>query len=114
MVESYVPDAGHVVWLSLDPRVGREQSGRRPFLVLTPREYNAKTSLSVGVPITSKRKNYPFEVPLKAGGSIAGVILADQIKSLDWRARLADFAEQVPPSTLRSVRTMLATFRQLN
>ena len=114
MVADYVPDVGHIVWLSpLDPQRGREQTGRRPFLVLSPRAYNAKTSLSVGVPITSQRKGYPFEVPLKAGGSIAGVVLADQIKSLDWRARLADFAEEVSPPTLRTVRRLLATFLEL-
>ncbi|MDQ2865831.1 MAG: type II toxin-antitoxin system PemK/MazF family toxin [Candidatus Eremiobacteraeota bacterium] len=102
-----------MVWLSLDPQRGREQAGRRPFLVLSPRAYNAKTSLSVGVPITSQRKGYPFEVPLKAGSSIVGVALADQVKSLDWRARLADFAEEVSPATLRSVRRLLATLLEL-
>lgn len=113
MVDEYVPDVGHIVWLSLDPQRGREQAGRRPFLVLSPRAYNAKTSLSVGVPITSKRKGYPFEVPLTAGSSVAGVALADQVKSLDWRARLADFAEEVSPGTLHSVRRLLATLLEL-
>lgn len=113
MVASYVPDVGHIVWLSLDPQRGREQAGRRPFLVLSLRAYNAKTSLSVGVRITSQRKGYPFEVPLKAGSSIAGVALADHVKSLDWRARLAEFAEEVSPATLRSVRRLLATFFEL-
>ena len=97
----------------MDPQQGREQAGRRPFLVLSPRAYNAKTSLSVGVPITSQRKGYPFEVPLKAGRSIAGVALADQVKSLDWRVRFAVFAEEVSPATLRSVRQLLATFLKL-
>lgn len=113
MVASYVPDVGHVVWLSLDPQRGREQAGRRPFLVLSRRAYNVKTSLSVGAPITSERKGYPFEVPLQAASSIAGVVLVDQIKSIDWRARLADFAEEVSPATLRAVRRLLATFLEL-
>jgi len=113
LVASYVPDVGHIVWLSADPQRGREQAGRRPFLVLSPRAYNAKTSLSVGVPITSQRKGYPFEVPLKAGSSIAGVALADQVQSLGWRARLAEFAEEVSPVTLRSVRRLFATFLEL-
>jgi mRNA interferase MazF len=113
LVDEYVPDVGHIVWLSLDPQRGREQSGRRPFLVLSPRTYNAKTSLAVGLPITSKRKGYPFEVPLKRGSSINGVVLADQIKSLDWRARLADFTEEISPATLRSVRQLIATFLEL-
>ena len=113
MVTQYVPDTGHIIWLSLDPQRGREQAGRRPFLVLSPRSYNAKTSLSVGVPITSKRKGYPFEVPLIAGNRITGVALADQIKSVDWRARLADFAEEASPATMRSVRKLLATLLDL-
>ncbi len=113
MVERYVPDVGHIVWLSFDPQRGREQHGRRPFLILSRRAYNEKTSLAVGVPITSKRKGYPFEVALRSGSSIGGVALVDQIKSLDWRVRLADFAEEVSPLTLRSVRRLLATFLEL-
>jgi mRNA interferase MazF len=110
----YVPDAGHIVWLSLDPQRGREQSGRRPFLVLSPHAYNVKTSLAVGVPITSVRKGYPFEVSLPAAGKVAGVILADQVKSLDWSARLADFADEVRPRTLRDVRALIATLLRMN
>lgn len=102
------------MWLSLDPNLGREQSGRRPFLVLSPRAYNDKTSLSVGVPITSQRKGYPFEVPLATGSTIGGIALADQIKSVDWRARRADFAEDASPATLRSIRQLLATFLQID
>jgi mRNA interferase MazF len=105
----YLPDSGHLVWLSLDPQRGHEQTGRRPFLVLSPRAYNAKTSLVVGVPVTSKRKGYPFEVDLPVGGAIAGVVLADQIKSLDWRARSIEYAADVSADTLRDVRSLIAT-----
>jgi mRNA interferase MazF len=101
------------VWLSLDPQRGREEAGRRPFLVLSRRAYNQKTSLSVGVPITSKRKGYPFEVALPIENSIAGVALVDQIKSLDWRVRLAEFAEEVSPTTINAIRQLLATFLEL-
>jgi mRNA interferase MazF len=111
--EAYVPDVGHIVWLSLDPQHGREQAGRRPFLVLSPRAYNAKTSLAVGVPITSARKGYPFEVALPRDGRVTGVALADQVKSLDWRARLADFAQDVPPRTLHAVRALIVTLLDL-
>ena len=112
MVEPYVPDVGHLVWLSLDPQRGREQAGRRPFLVLSLRSYNSKTSLVVGVPVTSQRKDYPFEVPVATRG-LSGVLLVDQVKSLDWRARFAEFADDVPSATLRQVRKQLATFLQL-
>jgi mRNA interferase MazF len=113
LVTPYVPDTGHIIWLSPDPQQGREQSGRRPFLVLSPRSYNAKTSLSLGVPIASKQKGYPFEVPLSVGNKISGVALADQITSVDWRARLADFAEEASPATIRAVRNLVATLLAL-
>lgn len=111
---AYVPDVGHIIWLSLDPQQGREQAGRRPFLVLTSQAYNVKTSLVVGVPVTSARKGYPFEVSLPAGSRVTGVALADQVKSLDWRARRADFAEEVPARTLRHVRGLIATLLDLD
>ena len=113
MVNEYVPDAGHIVWISLDPQLGREQSGRRPFLVLTKGAYNAKTSLAVGVPITSKRKGYPFEVDLPEFGTIGGVVLVDHVKSLDWRARLAEFEQSAEPETLFRVRRLLGIFLEL-
>jgi mRNA interferase MazF len=109
LVTDYVPDTGHVVWLSLDPQAGREQAGRRPFLVLTPREYNEKTSLIVGCPITSRSKGYPFEVALNTGGTINGVILADHVKSLDWRRREAVFAEEAAAATVQSAKVLIAT-----
>jgi mRNA interferase MazF len=110
LVTEYVPDVGHIVWLSLDPQAGREQAGRRPFLVLTPSAYNDKTSLVVGCPITSRRKGYPFEVPLEPGGAIDGVILSDHVKSLDWRQRNAEFAEEADTASVRAAKTLIATF----
>ena len=112
-MSDYLPDVGHIVWLSLDPRRGREQAGRRPFLVLTPSAYNEKTSLVVGCPVTSHVKGYPFEVPLAnepaVPGSVSGVVLADQVKSLDWRKRRADFAGEVSQTTLKATRALIAT-----
>ena len=113
MTIEYIPDTGHIVWLSLDPQRGREQGGHRPFLVLSPRRYNARTSLIVGVPVTAKRKGYPFQVDLPADGSIDGVALADQLKSFDWRVRGVDHAQVVDPATLRDVRALIATFLDL-
>jgi mRNA interferase MazF len=109
----YIPDAGHLVWISLDPQQGREQAGRRPFLVLSRRIYNAKTSLLVGVPVSSVRKGRPFEVQLSTGGSITGVALSDQVKSLDWRARFVEYAESASPLTLRDVRSLISTLLDL-
>lgn len=104
MVEpSYVPGRGDIVWLTFTPQVGHEQAGRRPALVVSPRDYNDKTSLALLYPITSKVKGYPFEVTLPAKGNITGVVLSDQIKSLDWRARRAEFAAQVPERIVAEV-----------
>lgn len=108
MTAEFIPDAGDIIWLSLVSQRGREQSGRRPFLVLSPRDYNAKTSLAVGVPVTSKQKGYPFEVALPPEGRIAGAALADRVKNLDWRARVAEHAQDASPATLREVRALIA------
>ena len=91
----YVPDKGDIVWLTFNPQTGHEQAGRRPALCLSPRGYNEKTSLGIFVPITSKIKGYPFEVSIKSR-KINGAILSDQIRSLDWWARKAEFIEKCP------------------
>lgn len=87
----YVPDRGDVVWLEFNPQAGHEQAGRRPALVLSPASYNSKLSLMLCCPITSQVKGYPFEVAvvLAGGGPITGVVLADQIRCLDWVQRKA-------------------------
>ena len=90
-----VPDTGDVVWLELDPQAGHEQAGHRPALVLSPSAYNTKTSLLVCCPISSQAKGYPFEVPITNNPKISGVILADQVKSLDWQARKAKIKGRV-------------------
>jgi mRNA interferase MazF len=108
VAKTYVPDAGDLVWISFDPQAGREQAGRRPALVLSPASYNRKSSLALLCPVTSRAKGYPFEVPLPAGLSIAGVILVDQIKSLDWRDRRAERAGRVPSPVLAEALGRLA------
>ena len=96
----YVPDRGDVVWLEFDPQAGQEQAGRRPALVISPGSYNSRVGLALLCPITSRQKGYPFEVPLPPGPEITGVVLADQVKSLDWRARGASRAGTVPAEVL--------------
>lgn len=92
----YVPQRGDVVWISLSPQAGHEQAGRRPAVVVSPRSYNAKVGLGLFCPITSQVKGFPFEVPLPAGLLVSGVVLADQVKSLDWRMRQAEFSVRLP------------------
>ncbi len=99
----YVPDRGDLVWLQFNPQAGHEQAGKRPALVLSPAAYNGKAKLSLLCPITSKRKGYPFEVNIPQDLPIEGVILADQVKSLDWESRQAAFICKVPQKTLAEV-----------
>ena len=107
MTRGYVPDRGHLVWLEFDPQSGREQAGRRPALVLSPRSYNGKVGLAICCPVTSHAKGYPFEVPLPEGLRVRGVVLADHVKSLDWRARRAERAAEVPGDVLDEVLSRL-------
>jgi mRNA interferase MazF len=109
----YVPDAGDIVWISFDPQVGHEQSGRRPALVLTPSIYNEKAGLTLVCPITSKVKNYPFEVAV-SGRRIQGVILSDQIRSLDWRSRQFTFIERAGDESMEAVKQSLSALLQLS
>ena len=101
--EPYVPDRGDLVWLSFDPQAGREQAGRRPALVLSPAAYNGPARLALVCPITSRRKGYPFEVALPSGLPVAGVVLADHVKSVNWSARRADRAGTAPPNVMADV-----------
>ncbi len=91
-----VPARGDLVWISLTPQAGHEQAGRRPALVVSPLEYNTRVGLALMCPITSRVKGYPFEVALPDHLEVSGVVLADQIKSLDWRAREAQVAATAP------------------
>lgn len=100
MAKPYVPERGDVVWLQFDPRAGHEQAGRRPALVLSPSLYNGRVGLALLCPITSRKKGYPFEVALPAGTKTQGVVLADQVKSLDWRIRRAERVDSVPRAVL--------------
>jgi mRNA interferase MazF len=92
-----------VVWITLNPQAGHEQAGRRPAVVLSPQDYNSKVGLAILCPITSQTKGYPFEVLLPAGLPVAGAILSDQVKSLDWRARNAELICALPAETISEV-----------
>ncbi|MBI1868644.1 MAG: endoribonuclease MazF [Methylocystis sp.] len=98
---TYVPERGDIVWLSFDPQAGHEQAGRRPALALSPKAYNAKTGLMLCCPMTTKIKGYPFEVAISA--TSRSVALADQVKSLDWRARRARKKGGASPAELALV-----------
>jgi len=88
---AYIPDRGEVVWINFDPSAGHEQSGRRPAIVLSPRGYNKPSGLGLFCPVSNRTKGYPFEVQLPDGSPVTGVVLLDQVRSLDWRSRRAVF-----------------------
>ena len=108
-MDDYVPRRGDLVWLHFDPQTGHEQAGRRPALVLSPESYNGRVGLAILCPVTSQEKRYPFEVALPSGVDVAGVILSDQVKSLDWRARRAERIEHLPPQVTEEVLQKLGT-----
>lgn len=103
-----LPDRGDLVWIDFTPQAGHEQAGRRPALVLSPRAYHQRAPFAVVCPITSKAKGYPFEVALPEGLPIGGVVLADQVKSLDRRIRQLDPVGAVPDLVLQQVLARLA------
>lgn len=102
---AYVPDRGDIIWVDFDPQAGHEQAGHRPALVLSPAAYNVKVGLLIACPMTTKLKGYPFEVPI--AGSVPSAALADQVKSLDWRARGAVFKGRASVSEVTDVRKKL-------
>ena len=102
MASNYVPDAGDIVWISFNPQAGHEQAGHRPAAVLSPAAYNAKTSLMLCCPMTTQIKNYPFEVVIE--GAVPCAVLADQVKSLDWRKRRARRKGAISAAELAEVR----------
>lgn len=103
---------GDIIWVDFQPRVGREQSGRRPALVISHADYNKKVGMVICCPITSKQKNHLFEVPLESG-SISGVVLVDQLKSIDLVARNASKAAAVDKRTLLEVKNRVKTLLEL-
>ena len=103
----YIPERGDAVWMSFTPQAGHEQAGRRPAVVLSPKSYNQKVGLAIFCPITNQIKGYPFEVILPPEIGVTGVILSDQVKSLDWTARQARRKGSVAPGELDEVRAKI-------
>lgn len=110
---TYVPRYGDVVWITLNPQAGHEQTGRRPALVISPESYNEKTGLAIFCPITNQIKGYPFEVLIPEGLPVTGAVLADQVKSLDWRVRKTEFICVLPDETITEVLVKLGTLISL-
>lgn len=106
MVARYVPRAGDIVWLDFDPQTGREQAKRRPALVVTEESFNRASGLAIVCPLTSRRKPYPFALPVVVD-KVEGSVLVDQIESLDWQVRKGAFHSKASPELLSKVRAYL-------
>ncbi len=109
----YLPRRGDVVWLDFKPQTGCERDGRRPAIVLSNSSYNKKVGLAIFCPITSKIKNYPFEVRLPEDMDVQGVILADQIKNLDWKQRNAEFIAKIDDQIMEKVLSLFGKIIEL-
>ena len=108
--DQFIPDRGDIIHINFTPQAGREQAGKRPALVLTPKIYNQKTRLAIICPVTNNKKGYPFEVELITEHSrVAGVVLVDHLKSLDWKERQAEFWDRVDATILDEVMSKLHT-----
>lgn len=107
----YVPDRGDIVWLQFNPQSGHEQAGHRPALVLSPASYNRLSGLMLCCPMTSQKKGYPFEVVVDDAADRMSVVLADQVKSLDWKVRKAikkgSASSEVIAETLSKLQALL-------
>ena len=103
MRQPYTPERGDLIWLTFDPQAGHERAGRRPALVLSPKSYHLKTGMALICPVTSRVKDYPFEVVLSAGLATAGVVLSDQIRNVDYKARQSDLIEVAPDRVIEEV-----------
>ena len=101
-MRNYIPDRGDIVWLDFTPQTGHEQHGKRPAVVLSPQAYNKKSRLALFCPITTRQKGYPFEVRIEAE-KVNGVVLSDQVKSLDWQERGAEFIEKATEEEMNEI-----------
>jgi len=102
VTKDYIPERGNIVWLNFTPQAGREQQGRRPAIVISPQAYNKKVGLALFCPITTKQKGYPFEVKIN-NENISGVILSDQIKSLDWQHRDIEYVTKITNEEMNEI-----------
>ena len=96
---NYIPEKGDIIHLNFDPSVGHEQKGNRYAIVVSHYIFNKRTGMCYAVPITSKCKGYPTQVQIKAG-RIKGCALIDQLKSIDYKARKANFKDKLPEEQL--------------
>lgn len=104
----YAPEAGDLIWTDFDPRVGREQSSRRPALVVSPALFWRASHFAVVCPITWRIRPFALSVMLPEGLAIRGEVLTGQVCSIDTNARPILFTgARVPQAILDDVRAKL-------
>ncbi len=108
MVDTYVPQSGDILDISFNPQTGHEQSGRRPALVVSSALYHQKTNMLIVCPITNTVKGFPLHLKLPQGLRTTGVIMCEQVRSLDYKQRQASFVERAPVDILRQAREIVA------
>jgi len=113
VVKRYIPEAGDIAWLDFDPQAGHEQGRRRPALVLTDQAYNRASGLVVVCPLTSKRKPYPFALPVTVD-KVEGAVLVDHLKSMDWEARKVAFHSKADGELLNKVRAYVGVLLRIH
>ena len=101
--QTYIPNRGDIIWLDFNPRIGREQAGHRPAIVISPKQFNSLSSLAFVCPITSKVKGFSFEVLLTKELQTKGVVLIHHLRSVDWKTRGIKFIEQAPISVIKEI-----------
>lgn len=109
-----VPEQGDFIYMNFNPQAGHEQAGRRPALVMSPARFNEKTGFVFVCPITNQKKNYPFEIDIPEGSGVSGVILTDQMKSLDWKSRDLRVKGKAPAVTLMECSDLIKTILQMD
>ena len=113
-MDNYIPARGDVVWIDMNPQAGHELARRRPAFVLSPSAYNSKVGLALFCPITNQIKGYPFEVIIPEGFKVSGAVLSDQVKSLDWKVRKAEFLDKIPEPVTLEILKKLTTLLHIN
>jgi len=114
MANNFIPHRGDVVWIDMQPQARHEQSERHPAVVLSPKSYNGKVGLALLCLITNQIKGYPFEVIIPSGLKVIGVVLSDQVKSLDWKIRNAEFCDKLPEAVVLEIFKKLKTLLSSN
>lgn len=109
----YIPEHGDIVFLEFDPQAGYEQKGKRPTLVVSNTTFNKFTKMALVCPITNTNKGFPLHVELDNRTKTTGVIMCEQVKDLDIKARNASFYEKAPKDILEEVLDILLGFIEI-